>query len=167
MKLASKIVLIGLLLGVIVTSCRKDDCVNSVPEMEYGDFYQTFPDTDYYYLTFKFSDCDGDIGMETTGSIRDENGEVQTTNFKIDLYYMENDEWFKYEFQSEDGLNSKIPDLTGASGLQSPIENGEVEKELFGAASFGGYDTIMFKSRILDNAGHYSNEAETPVFVIN
>ena len=162
MKLVSKIALIGISVGVLFTSCKKELCKDAIPEMTYSDFYQLESDTNEFKLIFKFTDCDGDIGMETDGSIIDENGETQTTNFKIDLYFFENDDWNLYEFASEDGLNSKIPDLSNSTA--NPILDGEIEKSLNRFTSLAGYDSIMFKSRILDNAGHYSNEVETPGF---
>jgi len=164
MNLGSKIVLIGLFAGVIATSCKKEQCKDPVPTMSFLEFYQSGQDTNEFRLVFKFDDCDGDIGMEATSSILDENGEVQTTNFIIDLYYYENDQWNLHVFQSEDGLNSKIPPLGNSN--KNPILDGEVEKVLGRYTSLGGYDTIMFKSRILDNAGHYSNLAESPGFAL-
>lgn len=164
MKMPSKIALITILCGVLVSSCKKDACQVQVPEMEFMDFYQVAGDSVNYKLLFQFSDCDGDIGMETTSTIVDEHGETQSTNFKIDLYYLEDGVWSQHIFASEDGLNSKIPVLT--DGNDSEIENGELEKTLHKDFSLGGYDSILFRSRILDNAGHYSEEVETPIFYI-
>ncbi len=164
MKMWSKIVFIGILGGVIFTSCKKETCKEPVPVLTYYQFYQDPLDTNYYNLVFQFTDCDGDIGMESDAKIRDENGELQTTNFKIDLYYFENNQWNLYEFASEDGLNSRIPVL--GNSVANPILDGEVEKKLERNFSLGGLDTIMFKSRILDNAGHYSNLIETPGFAL-
>ena len=165
MKLTSKILLIGIIAGALTTSCKKEQCTEPVPEMSFLEFYQSGQDTNEFRLVFKFNDCDGDIGMESTGSILDEEGAVQTTNFKIDLYYYADDQWNLHVFQSEDGLNSKIPPL--GNSTKNPILDGEVEKILGRYTSLGGYDTIMFKSRILDNAGHYSNLVETPGFSLS
>ena len=168
MNLASKIALIGIIGGIFSTSCRKETCTEPVPEMSYLKFYQNVKDTTNYHLVFKFNDCDGDIGMETTGSILDENGELQTTNFKIDLYYFQNNQWNQHIFGSIDGLNSKIPVL--GNSTVNPILDGEVEKKIdyyaINIPSIGDSDTVMFKSRILDNAGHYSNWAESPGLII-
>jgi len=168
MNLASKIALIGIIGGVLSTSCKKEQCTEPVPEVSFLEYYQEAADTTIYHLVFKFTDCDGDIGMETTGSILDENGDVQTTNFKIDLYYYQNDQWNKHVFKSEDGLNSKIPVL--GNSTVNPILDGEVEKVIdyytIDLPTIGDFDTIMYKSRILDNAGHYSNWAESPQYII-
>jgi hypothetical protein len=160
----SKILLLTVFVGFGCVSCKKETCKDPVPEMSFLEFYQVPNDPETYKLVFQFTDCDGDIGMESTATILDENGVVQTTNFKIDLYYFENNQWNKYEFASEDGLNSKIPVLGNSAA--NPILDGEIEKSLDRVFSLGGFDTIMFRSRILDNAGHYSNEVETPGFAI-
>ena len=151
MKWNSKILLIALFMGFGLVSCEKETCKDPVPQMSFLEFYQVPNDPETYKLVFQFTDCDGDIGMEASSTIVDENGQIQTTNFKIDLYYYENFQWKKYEFASEDGLNSKIPVLGNSSA--NPILDGEIEKSLDRVFSLGGYDTIMFKSRILDNAG--------------
>jgi hypothetical protein len=168
MKWAPKIVFIALLTGFISTACKKKTCEEVIPEMEYLDFnYRAFgADSGNYILTFKFNDCDGDIGMNPTDTIVDEFGEKQTTNFKIDIYYVANDQWVKHVFGPDDaGLDAKIPVL-GNSTL-NPVLDGEIDKKIH-PSTFAvlGYDSIMFKSKILDNAGHYSNEVETPGFII-
>lgn len=164
MKLPSKIALITIFLGVLASSCKKEACQVPAPEMEFMDFYQIPDDSVNYKLVFKFSDCDGDIGMATTSTIVDEFGETQTTNFKLDLYYLVDGVWSKYILAFEEGLNSKIPILSDEN--ESAIEDGEIEKTLHKDFSLGGHDSILFRSRILDNAGHYSEEVETPVFYI-
>lgn len=173
MNLASKIVLIVIIGGVFSTSCRKNTCKEVIPEMTYSDFYQNLTpdhsDSGSFFLLHKFNDCDGDIGMESTSTIFDENGEVQTTNLKIDLYYTLDGQWIMHIFDSGDGLNSKIPVLS--TGGDDPILDGEIQNriDIYSINIPTPYvtDTIMFKSRILDNAGHYSNIAESPAFIIN
>lgn len=172
MNLASKIALIVIIGGVFSTSCRKETCTNSIPEMTYSDFYQNLTpnssDSSLFFLLHKFNDCDGDVGMETTGSILDENGDKQTTNLKIDLYYSVEGQWVKHVFASGDGLNSKIPILN--ENGDKPILDGEVQKKIniyaINIPTTNSTDTIMFQSRILDNAGHYSNIVESPSFQI-
>ncbi|MFT4754840.1 MAG: hypothetical protein ACI9GM_001395 [Salibacteraceae bacterium] len=166
MKWASKIILFGFLLGVFTTSCDKKECSDPVPKMTFMQFVPSQTDSGNYLLVFEFSDCDGDMGMETSSSIRDENGELQTNNFMLDLYHIVNNQWVKHEFDSTDaGLDYKIP-ILGNSNLNPSLE-GEIERKLDPVFGLVGYDSVMFKARILDNAGHYSNEVETPGFIIN
>lgn len=166
-KSVSKIVLFGLLFVGIMTSCGRDECEDPIPSLAFANFYADPLDTNEFQLVFSFSDCNGDIGMDANASIVDENGEVQSTNFKLDMYYMENGEWFKYEYASPEGINSTIPVLFEEDEVQSEIIDGEVQKDLHRDFSLGGKDTIYFVARILDNAGHYSNEVQTDAFAIN
>ena len=165
MKWTSKIVLFGLLMGGILSSCDKKTCEEPIPEMGFVSFKPSASDTDYFVLTFSFKDCDGDIGMSPTSTILDENGEVQTTNFKIDLYHVENNQWVKHVFKpGEPGLDAKVPELGNSTA--NPVLDGEIDKRMHRTFGLLDYDSVMFKSRILDNAGHYSNEVETPGFII-
>ncbi len=164
MKLASKIILFVFGIGLFFSSCEKKKCEDTVPEISYMDFKLSETDSNAYLLIFEFADCDGDIGMETTSSILDENGEVQLFNFFIDLYFLDQGVWYKHEINKDAGLHSKIPILEN-SNLDPSLE-GEIEKSILsGNFVIWGYDTIKFKSKILDNSGHYSNEVETPAFV--
>ncbi len=164
MKTASKIAFIALITGLITASCEKKTCDDPVPKMTFTQFTPSTTDTINYLLTFNFTDCDGDIGMSPTATIIDENGETQTNNFMIDLYHVVNGQWVKHDFGNNVGLDSKIPDLNNSNA--NPMLDGEIEKKLHPDLSLLGYDSVKFKSRILDNAGHYSNEVETPGFII-
>ena len=165
MKLTSKIVFIAVSIGVFFTSCEKKNCADPIPEMTFLDFAPSPTDSDYYLLTFEFADCDGDIGLEAARNITDENGELQTNNFFIDLYHVENNQWVKHEYEpGAAGLDYKIPPLSNSN--QDPSLEGEIERKLHPIFGLEGYDSVMFKARILDNAGHYSNTVETPGFIV-
>jgi hypothetical protein len=165
MKLTSKIIFIGVLVGFFFTSCEKKSCTDPIPEMTFLEFVPSTVDTGNYLLVFEFSDCDGDIGIEGSTNIRDEFGELQTNNFFIDLYHVVNNQWVKHDFGNAAGLDYRIPPLSNSN--QDPSLEGEIEKDLHPITSLLGYDSVMFRSRILDNAGHYSNEVETPGFIVN
>lgn len=153
------------LIGGMLTSCEKKSCDEPIPEMDFLSFKPSLVDSGYFVLTFSFKDCDGDVGMSPTSTILDENGEVQSTNFKIDLYHVVNNQWVKHEFKTgEPGLDAKIPVLSNSSA--NPVLDGEIDKRMHQTFGLLDYDSVMFKSRILDNAGHYSNIVETPGFVI-
>jgi hypothetical protein len=164
MKLMSKIILITLFLGAIFTSCEKKKCEDPIPQMSFKEFVPSEVDTGYYLLVFEFSDCDGDLGLEDGQTILDENGERQTNNFFLDFYYVENNAWVKYDFDSAVGLDYRMPVLSNSN--QDPSLEGEIERKIDPVFGLAGKDSVMFKSRILDNAGHYSNEVETPGYVI-
>lgn len=166
MKLASKIILFGFLIAVFITSCDKKECLDIVPKMTFKKFVPSLTDRGSYLLVFEFTDCDGDLGMEPTATIRDENGELQANNFLIDLYHVVDGKWVLHEFDMDAaGLDYKIPVLKN-SNIDPSLE-GDIERLLDPVFGLVGYDSVMFKARILDNAGHYSNEVETPGFVIN
>lgn len=164
MKTAPKIVLIAFITSLVFSACEKKSCGEPVPQMSFAQFTPAPNDTLNYVLTFNFSDCDGDVGMTPTATIVDENGETQNNNFMIDLYHIVNGQWVKHDFGNAVGLDSKIPELNNSSA--NPMLDGEIEKKLHPDLSLLGYDSVKFKSRILDNAGHYSNEVETPGFII-
>lgn len=166
MNAISKILLLGVLGSIIFSACQREECQEIIPEMSYNRFEPSIGDTGQlaYNLVFDFTDCDGDFGKEAKVSIVDENGTRQTNNFFIDFYYLENNEWLKYEFDSgAPGFNTNIPVLN-ENGAQS-ILTGEIEKTI--SLVVFPYDTIKFESRILDNAGHYSPMVETPTFIMN
>jgi hypothetical protein len=166
MKLASKIIFIGLLLGITATSCKKSACQEQIPELAYLSFSIISEDSSEYRLTYSFSDCDGDLGMSPDGSIKDENGEVQTNNIFITPFYMENGVWIEKVYKEGfPGLDNKIPILGNSSA--NPSLDGEFDRDInLVASDLGEYDTLMFKCKILDNAGHYSEEVESPGFPI-
>lgn len=146
-------------------SCQKKSCEEPIPEIEFNRFELSPTDSGSYVLIFDFIDCDGDMGLSPTDSIRDKNGEFQTNNFFIDFYYSENDEWVKYVFNdNEPGLSAKIPILSNSN--LNPVLEGEIERKL-SPIHLLGYDTVRFNVKILDNAGNYSNEVMTPGFILN
>lgn len=165
--MASKIILIVFGIGIFASSCEKKKCEDPLPEMSYMDFKISETDSSAYLLIFEFADCDGDVGMETTSSIVDENGEVQLFNSFIDIYHLDQGIWYKHEFdENEVGLDYKIPVLENSNF--DPSLEGEIETRIYETTFLIlGYDTIKFRSKILDNAGHYSNEVETPSFVFS
>ena len=155
-----------MLFGVLATSCEKKKCTDPVPELSFKEFVPSLTDSNTYLLTFEFSDCDGDVGMSTTSTILDENGEVQEYNYMLDLYHVVNGQWVKHEFiPGAAGLDYKIPVLENSN--QDPSLEGEIERKLNKYFALEGYDSVMFKATILDNAGHYSNTVETPGFILN
>lgn len=166
MKWTTKILFIIFGFGIFTTSCEKKECEDPIPSLSYNNFTPSLEDSTAYLLIFDFSDCDGDIGMAATDSILDENGERQGFNSFIDIYYVQNGLWFKHEFKEDEvGLDYKIPVLQNSN--QNPSLEGEIETKLYESLfEILGYDTIKFRSRILDNAGHYSNEVETPAYVL-
>ncbi|MGB0805943.1 MAG: hypothetical protein ACPGRC_04580 [Salibacteraceae bacterium] len=164
MNFGSKIILLVFVLGCIFTSCEKKRCDDPIPKMTFKNFVPSEVDTGYYLLTFEFSDCDGDLGLADGQRILDENGEEQINNLFLDFYYVDNNQWVKYDFDSAVGLDYRMPELSNSN--QDPSLEGEIEQKLHPIFSLAGYDSVMFKSRILDNAGNYSNWVETPGYVI-
>lgn len=166
MNAISKILLLGLVSSMIFSACQREECQATVPELAYNRFEPSLNDSGQlaYNLVFDFTDCDGDFGKSANATIVDEEGVRQTNNFFIDLYYMQNSEWLKYEFDSgAPGFNTNIPVLLDNSA--STILTGELEKTI--SLLIYPFDTIKFESRILDNAGHYSPLVETPAFIMN
>tara|TARA_R110002050_G_scaffold244268_1_gene380916 strand:- start:72434 stop:72937 length:504 start_codon:yes stop_codon:yes gene_type:complete len=167
MKQGSKIVFIALLLGVFITSCTKKGCDEPIPQLNFLSFTLVSVDSSDYKLTYSFSDCDGDIGMAPDAKITDENGEVQTNNMLMTPYYMQNGVWVERTYlPGEPGLDNKIPVISNSN--VNPAIDGEFDRKInLVGTGLAGYDTLMFKCKILDNAGHYSEEVETPGFIIN
>ena len=164
MNWTTKILFIIFGFGIFLTSCEKKECEDPIPSLSYLDFQPSPTDSNELILTHEFADCDGDFGMVPGAKILDENGEIQLFNLLIDLYYLEDGIWKKHDWGSNASLNTSIPVLEN-SNLDPSLE-GEIDKSL-STADFVilGYDTIMYKTRILDNAGHYSNEVESPGIV--
>ncbi len=152
---------------LMATGCEKETCNEPVPDLTFNRFEQTGFDTSgaVYSLYYDFKDCDGDIGLQAGESITDSEGNVYEYNFFIDMYYFESGEWKKQEYPSGPGLNSRIPPLYDDGA--SPVLDGEIEYRLsYVGSGLYLHDTVMFRTRLLDNAGHFSNEVESPAFVI-
>ena len=96
--------------------------------------------------------------------ITDSEGNVYEFNFYLDMYYLEEGVWKKQEYPAGPGLNSRIPPLYDDGA--SPVLDGEIEYKIdYTGSGLYLHDTVMFRARLLDNAAHFSNEVETPIFV--
>lgn len=163
MKRFSKIAFLSIALGIGLASCEKDSCDDTIPELTYKTAVLNVfaPDSMTLNLTFKFKDCDGDIGLygsDTTGVFDIDTGTYRH-NFIIDFYYLENNTWKRRDTEI---LNDRIPVLN-EDGRQ--LIEGEIDK-LIQYADLLFYDTIRIEARLRDRGLNESNVAETPVFII-
>ena len=148
-----------------MVSCEKDSCSKVVPEISFKSAVPSninIQDSAKLLLTFKFKDCDGDIGLYSsdTSGVHDPDTGKYYYNLKIALLYFENNEWKR---DTETFFDSRVP-ILNEDGAQ--LIEGEIDKELRSIELFYK-DTFKLEATLIDRAFHESEPVETPVFSFN
>ncbi len=163
----SKVSLFVLFLLVLgFSSCLKRNDFPDEPQIEYLDFvkYQNTQGKDSIgVLKFKFTDGDGDIGLDQQDTF---------PPFDISSQYYYNF-YVKY-FEKQNGNivevilplpnNSRIPNITPVG--QNKTLEGEIEVALYINNPTSSFDTIKFEAYIFDRALHQSNTIVTPEIIV-
>lgn len=149
-----------------LTSCLKRNDFPAEPQIEYLDFVKytnTQGKDSLGILKFKFTDGDGDIGLDQ--------GDTFPPYDISSIYYYNC--YVKY-FEKQNGVfvevvlplpnNSRIPNIT-PEGQNKTLE-GEIEVGLYINNPSSTFDTIKFEAYIYDRAQHKSNTIETPEIVV-
>ena len=146
----------------IFVSCRKPKCDENIPAIAFKDFLQyrdaqgNMLDSAKIIITFK--DCDGDIGLEDSDTIKpyDYNFLLKYFEMVKGAWVMKCDTCFKY----------RIPVLTPEG--QSKILEGEMGMTIspfYFDFSSSDSDTIKYSVTLFDKAMNESNAAETPAIL--
>lgn len=146
--------LAALALAVTVVSCRREKCEEAAPTLEFDRyiFIPASPNdptaTDSLIIRTKFTDCQGDVGLE-------ENENVGFQNLRTYLFERIDGEWLRYypanlndtvAFFARVPYSSKVQEGVKAEGF---IEQG------FGSVRQNS-DTIRFETFLIDREGNRS-----------
>jgi len=173
MKYAAKILILMLIVGSVVMSCRKFEEFPDIPEITYSNFLVlTNPQTgitERGVLAFSYTDGDGDLGLDSKDTLfpYDKDGDYYY-NLIIKYFEKQNGAFIEvpllswnYDSSYFDTLtfNSRFPVLTPFSGNLNI--KGIFEDTLYIYNPLSDFDTIKFKAYIIDRALNKSNEIET------
>lgn len=178
MKFPIKISLfLAVLVGLIVISCQRMEEFPLEPAITYLDFEKILNETDSIYdrgvLKFKFTDGDGNIGLQKSDTFPPFNpGSKYYYNLIIDYYelrngvetlvpitfYNANTEQFDTVY-----LSARIP-LLIPKGSNKAL-SGEISDTIFIYNYFSDFDTLFLQFKIVDRDLNESNTERTPYIV--
>lgn len=167
MNINSKVKLFVLFLLVLgFSSCLRRNDFPDEPQIEYIDFvkYQNTQGKDSIgVLKFRFTDGDGDIGLDEPDTFPPFNeGSQYYYNFYVTYFEKQNGNFVEVTLPLPN--NSRIPNIT-PEGQNKTLE-GEIELSLYINNPLSNFNTIKFEAFIYDRALHQSNIIETPEIVV-
>lgn len=170
MKRLSKIAFLSIVSGLFFFACQKKNCGDVIPELSYKSIKLTGSSAapDSLTLTYKFKDCDGDIGLDaadTLGPFHKDSANYY--NLRIDLFFFRNNKWNKAPVAAgAPGFNSRVPVLNKTG--KSQVLEGEVDKVISGKElQIFKYDTVRFEARLFDKGLNGSNKVVTPIYIFS
>lgn len=169
----ANILILVLILGMLINSCRKFEEFPDIPEIEYDNFIvlvnQQTGITERGVLIFSYTDGDGDLGLASGDTLPPYNSEGDYYyNLIIKYYEKQFGEFVEVPLLSWNAdssyydtltFNSRFPVLTPETGNQAI--KGVFADTLFIYNPLSSFDTIKFKAFIYDRALNKSNEIET------
>ncbi len=169
----TNILILILITGLTVISCRKFEEFPDIPEITYDRFIvlmnQETGITERGVLVFSYTDGDGDLGLDKGDTLPPyDRGSDYYYNLIIKYYEKQNGEFIEVPILAWNTdssyfdtltFNSRFPILTPESGNQNI--KGIFEDTLFIYNPLSDFDTIKFKAQIIDRALNISNEIET------
>lgn len=177
MNNTTKILILLLIVGSVVLSCRKFEKFPDIPVITYDNFLVLMNPrtgiTERGVLVFSYTDGNGDLGLDKGDTLPpyDKNSEYYY-NLIIKYFEKQNGVFVEVPLLSWNSdssyydtltFNSRFPVLTPESG-NSAIK-GVFEDTLFIYNPLSEFDTIKFKAYIIDRALNESNEIETQEIV--
>jgi len=173
MKYTTKILILLLIAGTVVLSCRKFEEFPNIPAITYDKFIVLMNPqtgiTERGVLVFSYTDGDGDLGLSKRDTVPpyDKNGDYYY-NMIIKYFEKQNGVFVEVPLLSWNSdssyydtltFNSRFPVLTPETGNQAI--KGVFQDTLFIYNPLSSFDTIKFKAYIIDRAFNESNEIET------
>lgn len=177
MKSAAKILILMLIVGSVVLSCRKFEEFPDIPAITYDNFIMLMNPqtgiTERGVLVFSYTDGDGDLGLASRDTLfpYDKDGDYYY-NLIIKYFEKQNGIFIEVPLLSWNPdssyydtltFNSRFPVLTPISGNMAI--KGVFQDTLFIYNPLSDFDTIKFKAYIIDRALNKSNEIETQEIV--
>lgn len=175
-----------LIIGLFISSCRREDTYPVIPALEYKNLRIGVADSSLllktFTLTTTFTDGDGDIGYyldRPNEPIFDDSTSQYYYNYKISMQVQRNGVWkdttISYTLIDTSGAvddtiivyyndlaSARIPYLT-QDGKNKGLK-GDIDKTAYLPILLG--DTIRFRAFIYDRALNKSNEIYTPGYYV-
>lgn len=163
MNLFFKILILGFLVAVVFSTCKKPKKYSEIPEIKFLSFrlYDTsdgLNDLKMGILSFSFVDGDGDIG-----AMEYDTAAPLNTNLKISLYKEVDSAFQEVIFPLP--INYTIPYLSASAGQNKTLK-GEIRVKL-NCVYVEQYKIVKYKFHILDRAQHKSNVDSTGEITLN
>lgn len=169
MKTIIKILIIFIIPGLIITSCRDKEEYPIVPALKYENFIKLVHPDGYDtlgILLVSYTDGDGDLGISQF--------DTASYNFFVDYYVMDNGVLEPGTIYNSITGEFDTINFNNRFGPLAPDDyvgwiKGEIEdtiKPLFDPRSTKEYDTIQFRVHMVDRAGHRSDTISTPLIVV-
>ncbi|MBC8320485.1 MAG: hypothetical protein H8E34_07175 [Bacteroidetes bacterium] len=169
----TKILILLLIIGTVVLSCRKFEEFPDIPAITYDNFVvlmnQQTGITERGVLVFSYTDGDGDLGLSSSDTLPPFDKESEYYYNLIIKYFEKQHGVFAevplLSWNSDSSyydtltFNSRFPVLTPESG--NLAIKGVFQDTLFIYNPLSEFDTIKFKALIIDRALNKSNEIET------
>lgn len=168
--ISRKLILFGILISVLATGCLKTGQFPPEPHLEYLSFTD---DPQNPVLRFKFTDGDGNIGLDardTLAPFNASNDQVNPYHWNLWIKYYEkiDGQWYAYQSDDSDGelyldpnaTFSRIPRLD-PKGQNKALE-GEVVIDMTGWYPLTPADTVKYGVILVDRDLNQSPEAQTP-----
>ncbi len=169
----AKILILLVIIGSVVLSCRKFEDFPDIPTITYDNFIVLMNMesgiTERGVLVFSYTDGDGDLGLDKGDTLVpfDKDGDYY---YNLILRYFEKQHGVFVEvpilaWNADSSyfdtltFNSRFPVLTPESGNQAI--KGIFQDTLFIYNPLSEFDTIKFKAQIIDRALNISNEIKT------
>lgn len=146
---------------MVVLACKREKCDQPEPTLEFVE-YVYLPDdpndirtTDTLTLTFKFTDCQGDVGI-TDGS--------DVKNLQTVLFEQINGEWREFVPLDSSFTNLLYAQVPGSKKIKIGERIEGILEQPLGSIKQNS-DTIRFETKLLDQEGNESETIVTPTFI--
>lgn len=155
--------LLLVLVGVLMNACKPDAEFPIEPYLEYKSFMENGDST----MIFKFTDGDGNVGLNPNDTLAPFN----PTSDPVNLYHW--NLWMKY-WEMTDGEWVEIPLIPEAAYFRIPrldpqgqnkALEGEVMVDMGGWYPLTDADTIRFSFILIDRDKNHSNEAFSEMLI--
>lgn len=156
-----KLLFIALIAAILLPSCLKSDEFPIEPRVTFKDFIQY---NDSARIVFDFTDGDGDIGLNARDTFPPYDVEPYYYNLFLDYHKLNNGTWEEVDLLLP--LYYRVPVITPSG--QNKVLEGEIDVLLFPYPTLPNTtgDTIKYTIKLVDQALHESNVAETGNIIV-
>lgn len=143
-------------------TCRKSPCDGDKPSLEFSEFTYKLADaqkpqsTDTLKLFLKFTDCQGDVGIDPADS--------EEKNLHTRLYEFIGGEWVKFVPFNPADSNLLFVQIPASDKVKDGQRVEGIIEQPFGSLRQNS-DTIRFETQLFDRAGNSSEVITTPQFI--
>lgn len=169
MKTIIKIIIIFIIPGIFLVSCREKEEYPIIPDLVFKNFTKLVHPDGYDtlgILVVSYTDGDGDLGISQF--------DTNAYNFFVEYYVMDNGVLEPGTIYNNQTGQFDTINFNNRFGPLAPDDyvgwiKGDIEdtiKPLFDPRSTKEYDTIQFRVHMMDRAGHRSDTVLTPLIIV-